>query len=78
MANDWRTATDGPGRAAVVRQLGDAVGPQAGSPDPELTGYALSAVADAGARLLLDDPERYPHERLLGHARWLLSGGSTK
>jgi hypothetical protein len=64
LANDWRTATDGPGRAAVVRQLGDAVGPQAGSPDPELTGYVLSAVADAGARLLLDDPERYPPERL--------------
>jgi AcrR family transcriptional regulator len=66
------------GRAAVVRQLADAVGPQAGSPDPELTGHALSAVADAGARLLLDDPERYPPERLLAHARWLLSGGSTK
>jgi AcrR family transcriptional regulator len=66
------------GRAAVVRQLAAAVGPRGGSPDPELTAHALSAVADAGARLLLDDAERFPPERLLAHARWLLSGGSTK
>lgn len=66
------------GRAAVVEQLAAAVGPRAGSPDPELTGHALSAVADAGARLLLADPDRYPPERLIAHARWLLSGGSTK
>jgi AcrR family transcriptional regulator len=66
------------GRAAVLEQLAAAVGPRAASPDPELTAHALSAVADAGARLMLDDPERYPPERLLAHARWLLSGGSTK
>jgi AcrR family transcriptional regulator len=66
------------GRAAVVRQLAAAVGPRSGSPDPELTAHALSAVADAGARLMLDDPERFPPERLLAHARWVLSGGSTK
>ena len=66
------------GRAAVVAQLAAAVGPRAGSPDPELTAHALSAVADAGARLMLADPERYPPERLIAHARWLLSGGSTK
>ena len=32
----------------------------------------LSAVSDQGARLLLTDPERYPIERILTHARWLL------
>lgn len=66
------------GRAAVVEQLAAAVGPRSGSPDAELTAHALSAVADAGAQLLLDDPQRFPPERLLAHARWLLSGGSTK
>jgi AcrR family transcriptional regulator len=60
------------GRAAVVAQLAAAVGPRAGSPDPELTARALSAVADEAARLLLADPERYPPERLLDHAHWLL------
>jgi len=65
------------GRAAVVEQLAAAVGARGGV-DPELTAHALSAVADAGARLLLADPERFPPERLLAHARWLLSGGSTK
>ena len=60
------------GRAAVVAQLAQAVGPRAGSPDPELTGHALSAVADEAARLMLGDPERYSPERLIAHARWLL------
>jgi AcrR family transcriptional regulator len=60
------------GRAAVVAQLAAAVGPRAGSPDPELTGHALSAVADEAARLLLADPEKFPAERLVAHARWLL------
>jgi hypothetical protein len=32
----------------------------------------LSAIADEGARLLLTDPERYPVERFVGFARWLL------
>jgi hypothetical protein len=57
------------GRAAVVGQLAGAV---AGSPDPELTARALSAVADESARLLLADPRRYPRERILEHARWVL------
>ncbi len=57
------------GRAAVVEQL---AGAAVGSPDPELTARALSSVADEAARLLLADPERYPPERLLDHARWLL------
>jgi AcrR family transcriptional regulator len=63
------------GRAAVVARLADAVGPRAGSPDPELTAHALSAMADEAARLLLGDPERYPPERLIDHARWLLRVG---
>jgi AcrR family transcriptional regulator len=64
------------GRAAVVAQLADAVRPGlvAGreSPDPELTGRMLSTFADDAARLVLTDPEEYPVERLLAHARWLL------
>ena len=42
------------------------------SPDPELTGRILQALADEAARLLLDDPERYPRERLVAQARWLI------
>jgi AcrR family transcriptional regulator len=57
------------GRAAVVKQLAAAA---AGSPDPELTARALSAVADEAARLVLADPERYPPARVLDHACWLL------
>jgi AcrR family transcriptional regulator len=60
------------GRAAVVEQLAAAVGPRVGTPDAELTARALSAVADEAARLMLDDPERYPPQRLLAHAHWLL------
>jgi AcrR family transcriptional regulator len=64
------------GRAAVVAQLADVVGPGFGSgaesPDPELTARMLSAVADEAARLLLTDPVRYPAERALAHARWAL------
>jgi AcrR family transcriptional regulator len=57
------------GRAAVVKQLATVT---AGSPDPELTARALSAVADEAARLVLADPESYPPARVLDHARWLL------
>ena len=64
------------GRAAVVAQLAGNVRPGFGSgresPDPELTARTLSAVSDEAARLLLTDPERYPIERVLTHARWLL------
>ena len=65
------------GRNAVVSQLAEAVG-AAGfssggeSPDPELTARMLSAVADEAARVLLTDPQRYPVERILAHARWVL------
>jgi AcrR family transcriptional regulator len=63
------------GRAAVVAQLARAVAAGLGSarsPDPELTAHMLSATSDADARLLLDDPEQYPVERLLAHTRWML------
>ncbi len=61
------------GRAAVVAQLAQAIGPRAGSPDPELTARALSAVADEAARLTLADPGRYPPARIVAHGRWLFS-----
>lgn len=65
------------GRGAVVAQLAEAVGGRLASggesPDPELTARMLSAVADEAARLLLTDPDRYPVERILAHARWVLA-----
>jgi AcrR family transcriptional regulator len=64
------------GRSAVVAHLADAARPGLGSggpsPDPEMTARTLSAVADEAARLLLTDPARYPVERMLAHARWVL------
>ena len=64
------------GRAAVLAQLAEAVRPGLGrggpSPDPELTARTLSAIADESARLLLTEPERYPVERLVAHAGWVL------
>ena len=32
----------------------------------------LSAISDEGARLLLTDPERYPVERIVSFAAWLM------
>ena len=43
------------------------------SPDPELTARLLQALSEEAARLLLSDPERFPIERLVKQARWLLS-----
>ena len=64
------------GRAAVVDQLALAVGPGLGpgreSPDPELFARTLSAISDEGARLLLTDPVRYPVERIVRFADWLM------
>ena len=67
-------------RQGVTDQLA-ALAPQvftdaAGSapPDPELTALTLQAVAEDAARLLLDDPDAFPIERLLAHAEWLLDG----
>src|SRR4051795_7299972 len=64
------------GRTAVVEHLAQAVGPGLGpgreSPDPELFARTLSAVSDEFARLLLTDSERYPVERIVALARWLM------
>ncbi len=43
------------------------------SPDPELTARLLQAFSEEAARLLLNDPERFPIERLVKHARWVLA-----
>jgi hypothetical protein len=59
--------------AALAPQVfTDAAG--ATPPDPELTALTLQAVAEDAARLLLDDPDAFPMERLLAHAEWLLDG----
>ncbi len=42
------------------------------APDAELTARILQAISDEYARLVLTDPRRFPPDRLLGHARWLL------
>jgi AcrR family transcriptional regulator len=60
------------GRAAILEQLAQAVGPGLESPDPELFAHVLSAISDEGARLLLTDPERYPVERIISFAGWLM------
>ena len=64
------------GRAAVLRQLTDAVRPALPtgreSPDAELTARLLSAISDEYARLVLADPVRFSPKRLLRHARWVL------
>lgn len=64
------------GRAAVLASMARAVRPalerERESPDAELTARVLSAVADEYARLVLTDPARFPPDRLLDHARWVL------
>jgi AcrR family transcriptional regulator len=64
------------GRAEVLQSITDAVrlGSLRGgfSQDPELTARMLSAMADEYARLVLTDPRRYPAQRCLSHAGWLL------
>jgi len=64
------------GRNRIVGQLAELVrpgfGPGSESPDPELHARLLSAIADESARLLLTDPQRFPVERLLAHAEWVL------
>jgi AcrR family transcriptional regulator len=64
------------GRAAVLNRLARALRPVltpgGEAPDPQLTARILSAIADEYARLLLTDPNRFPPERLLLHARWSL------
>jgi AcrR family transcriptional regulator len=64
------------GRSAVLAKLTQAVRPALQgerAEDAELTASVLSAISDEYARLVLTDPERYPPERLLRHARWWLN-----
>jgi AcrR family transcriptional regulator len=64
------------GRRRVVAQLAAAVAPGfvAGRevPDPELMALMLVTTADELVRLVLTQPSRYPVERVLAHAGWLL------
>lgn len=64
------------GRAKVIAQLVESITPGLGpgreSPDPELTALTFSALSDEAARLLLTQPRRFPVERIVDHARWLL------
>jgi hypothetical protein len=64
------------GRTALVAMLTElarpGLGPGRESPDPELTALVLTAIGEDAARLVLADPERYPPERLLDQARWVL------
>jgi AcrR family transcriptional regulator len=67
------------GRAGVGLQLAGFAAPGLGEPvgyaeppDPELTATLLQAVSEEYARLLLQEPERYPIDRLMAHARWAL------
>ena len=59
-------------REAVVATLAAFAGAAVASPDPPLTARMLSALSDESARLLLTDPEHFPAERLVEHARWFL------
>jgi AcrR family transcriptional regulator len=64
------------GRERVLSGLTAAVGPGSlpgeFAHDPELTARILSAMADEYARLVLNEPERFPPQRSLEHARrWL-------
>jgi len=65
------------GRVAVIGLLAQLIqqgfGRLGPSPDPELTARTFSALADEGARLVLTEPEHFEPERILSHARWLLS-----
>ena len=65
------------GRDQIVAALAQVAIPARPSPDPELTARLLSALSDDMARLLLADPERYPVDRLMDQARWLVSGLSA-
>jgi AcrR family transcriptional regulator len=60
-------------RANVVSALATVVEPWlAGEADPVLVARWLVAVADESARMVLEDPEHAPVERILDHARWTL------
>jgi pimeloyl-ACP methyl ester carboxylesterase len=64
------------GRAAVLAQLTQTFQPGFGPGrelrDPELAAHMLSTLSDEAARLLLTQPDRFPVERLLAFAEWML------
>jgi AcrR family transcriptional regulator len=63
------------GREQVLEQMTSAMRPVlAESTDAELTASVLSAVADHYARLTLNDPDRFPPDRVLAHADWVIQG----
>jgi AcrR family transcriptional regulator len=70
------------GRDAVVAVLARLLrrddSPATASPDPTLTARMITVIADESARLTLTDPEHYPIERLLEHARWLLANTTAR
>lgn len=70
------------GRNAIVGRLALVVAPALARgeapPDAELTARMLSALADESARLLLTDPGRYPLERIMRLAAWLLDRLGTE
>jgi AcrR family transcriptional regulator len=62
-------------RAGVVRALAAVVDPwleEDGGlrPDAEFVARALVAISEESARVVLEDPEHAPVERILDHARW--------
>ncbi len=65
-------------RSGVTAQLATVVGPAvaatrgAPSPDAELLARSLQALAEELARATLEDPDRYPVDRMLEYARWAL------
>lgn len=64
------------GRRSVLAGMARAVRPALQAEeanDAEITARVLSAISDEYARLILVDPDRYPPQRLLRHARWWLS-----
>jgi AcrR family transcriptional regulator len=63
--------------AVLTRLLGRGGAGHPVSPDPPLTARMITVIADESARLLLTDPDEYPIERLLDHARWLLAQATT-
>lgn len=69
------------GRETVLAQLTQAVTPALSldrAPDAELTARLLTAISDEYARVVLSDPERFPPDRLIEHARWWLSFASEQ
>jgi AcrR family transcriptional regulator len=55
-----------------LTQLEPAMAGRSPSPDPELTARTLQTISEESARLLLSDPQRFPIERLVRHARWMM------